>query len=84
MRVEYEGAIYHVMNRGDRQEPIFTDDHDAQEFVNGVVGSRLHMQHLNLNCSQILRTVLISTSPQGFFNRFAKLSRQHDITLEPS
>ena len=33
MRVEYEGAIYHVMNRGDRQEPIFTDDHDAQEFV---------------------------------------------------
>ena len=24
LRVEYEGAIYHVMNRGDRREPIFT------------------------------------------------------------
>ena len=23
LRVEYEGAIYHVMNRGDRKEPIF-------------------------------------------------------------
>ena len=33
LRVEYEGAIYHVMNRGDRQEPIYVDDEDAQEFV---------------------------------------------------
>jgi len=24
--VEYPGAIYHVMNRGDRREPIFLDD----------------------------------------------------------
>jgi hypothetical protein len=28
LRVEYEGAIYHVMNRGDRREPIFRDDKD--------------------------------------------------------
>ena len=23
LRIEYSGAIYHVMNRGDRREPIF-------------------------------------------------------------
>jgi len=23
LRVEYAGAIYHVMNRGDHREPIF-------------------------------------------------------------
>src|SRR6266404_5184363 len=28
LRVEYEGATYHVMNRGDRREPIFVDDED--------------------------------------------------------
>ena len=28
LRVQYPGAIYHVMNRGDRREPIFTDDDD--------------------------------------------------------
>ncbi|HEV2331273.1 MAG TPA: transposase [Verrucomicrobiae bacterium] len=28
LRVEYPGAIYHVMNRGDRREPIFKDDQD--------------------------------------------------------
>jgi hypothetical protein len=26
LRIQYPGAIYHVMNRGDRQEPIFGDD----------------------------------------------------------
>ena len=33
LRVEYPGAIYHVMNRGDRREPIFLDDTDRQRFV---------------------------------------------------
>jgi len=33
LRVEYPGAIYHVMNRGDRREPIFKDDEDRQRFV---------------------------------------------------
>jgi len=33
LRVEYEGAIYHVMNRGDRREPIFVDDEDREKFI---------------------------------------------------
>jgi len=33
LRVEYEGAIYHVMNRGDRREPIFKDEEDCERFV---------------------------------------------------
>jgi putative transposase len=33
LRVEYLGAIYHVMNRGDRREAIFKDDKDQQCFV---------------------------------------------------
>ncbi|HLB33664.1 MAG: hypothetical protein A3F67_01530 [Verrucomicrobia bacterium RIFCSPHIGHO2_12_FULL_41_10] len=33
IRIEYEGAIYHVMNRGDRGEPIFVDDHDRRKFL---------------------------------------------------
>ena len=33
LRVEYPGAIYHVMNRGDRREPIFKDDKDRQRFL---------------------------------------------------
>lgn len=34
LRVQYPGAIYHVMNRGDRREPIFNDDKDRLLFLN--------------------------------------------------
>lgn len=33
LRIEYPGAIYHVMNRGDHREPIFKDDLDRQKFL---------------------------------------------------
>ena len=33
LRVQYPGAIYHVMNRGDRGEPIFLDDGDRELFL---------------------------------------------------
>ena len=32
LRIQYPGAIYHVMNRGDRREDIFLDDADRQLF----------------------------------------------------
>jgi putative transposase len=34
LRVEYPGAIYHVMSRGDRREAIFRDDQDQERFLN--------------------------------------------------
>ena len=33
LRLQYPGAIYHVMSRGDRREAIFTDDRDRQIFL---------------------------------------------------
>jgi len=39
LRVQYPGAIYHVMNRGDRREPIFKDDADRHRFVETLGGS---------------------------------------------
>ena len=33
LRIEYPGAIYHLMNRGDRREPIFKDDEDRRLFL---------------------------------------------------
>jgi putative transposase len=39
LRVEYEGAIYHVMNRGDRREPIFKDDEDRRCFLTTLGGA---------------------------------------------
>jgi len=33
LRIEYPGAIYHLMSRGDRREPIFLDDEDRRAFL---------------------------------------------------
>jgi hypothetical protein len=33
LRIEYAGAVYHVMSRGDRRDDIFQDDQDRQRFL---------------------------------------------------
>ena len=33
VRIQYPGAIYHVMNRGDRREAIFEDDEDRERLL---------------------------------------------------
>jgi REP element-mobilizing transposase RayT len=33
LRIQYQGAIYHVLSRGDRREPIFLDDQDRERFI---------------------------------------------------
>ena len=32
-RVEFEGAVYHVLGRGDRREAIFRDDAERERFL---------------------------------------------------
>jgi hypothetical protein len=36
LRIEYPGAIYHVLSRGDRREEIFRDDEDRARFVSAL------------------------------------------------
>ncbi len=33
LRVEYPGAYYHVINRGNNQEHIFKNDRDKEKFL---------------------------------------------------
>ena len=33
LRLQYSGAIYHVMSRGNRRGDIFVDDADRQRFL---------------------------------------------------
>ena len=48
IRMEYEGAIYHVMARGNRREDIYLDDDDRRFFLGtlseacGMTGWRVH------------------------------------------
>jgi REP-associated tyrosine transposase len=33
LRIHYEGAVYHLMSRGDRRQEIFRDDFDRKSFL---------------------------------------------------
>ena len=33
LRIEYSGAIYHMMNRGDHRKDIFKDNEDRRRFL---------------------------------------------------
>ena len=59
-RIEYVGALYHLMCRGDRREAVFRDDRDHQVFIEtfgnwgrvffgnwGELGTRLNIEHID-------------------------------------
>ncbi len=33
LRIQYRGAMYHVMSRGDRGERVYLDDVDRHDFI---------------------------------------------------
>jgi len=59
-RIEFPGAVYHLLDRGDRREPIVRDDVDRAAFVNtlgqvcGRTGWRLHAFVLMTNHYHLL------------------------------
>jgi len=44
-RIEFEGALYHVMSRGNEGNDIFLDDNDRQVYFNalGEMGERFEI-----------------------------------------
>jgi putative transposase len=36
LRLEFQGAFYHVMARGNRREAIYTDDEDRRFFLHAL------------------------------------------------
>lgn len=45
LRIEYDGAVYHVTSRGNERKPIFKDDGDRELFLNTLqqVNKRFHL-----------------------------------------
>ena len=60
IRIEFEGALYHVMARGNRRESIFLDDEDRRIFLRslaeacGMTGWRIHAWVLMSNHYHIM------------------------------
>jgi hypothetical protein len=50
LRIQYAGARYHVMSRGDRREAIFYDDADRKLFLD-LLGQVCRLQPAALSLS---------------------------------
>lgn len=66
LRIEYPGALYHVMSRGDRREDIFLDDVDRQDFIKILAeacqktGWQVHAYCLMRNHSHLVEKVSVN------------------------
>jgi len=66
LRVEYPGAVYHVMNRGDRREPIFRDDEDRQRFLSTLAEAcRKTRWHVHALCLMTNHFHLVVETPRA-------------------
>jgi hypothetical protein len=65
LRVEYAGAIYHVMNRGDRREPIFKDGKDRERFLVtlGEARAKTGSERVTLNVPSLEGLNFLSNTP---------------------
>ncbi len=67
LRVEYPGAFYHVMNRGDRREVIFADEQDRWCFL-GPYTSRFNRRRREFGhlLSGRYKALLVDGSGDGY------------------
>ena len=66
LRLEYAGAIYHVMNRGDRREAIFLDDKDWEMFLRTLAeGCRRTEWQVQAYCLMNNHLHLVLETPQA-------------------
>ncbi|MDA1276585.1 MAG: transposase, partial [Verrucomicrobia bacterium] len=65
-RLEYSGAIYHVMNRGDRREDIFRDEQDREKFLRTLTEACLKTEwQLHAYCLMGNHFHLVIETPQA-------------------
>jgi hypothetical protein len=60
LRIQYEGAIYHLMSRGDRREAIFDDDADRVEFLRTLGQTCLKTGRLRIGSASYVSNLLSS------------------------
>ena len=70
LRIEYDGALYHITSRGNARKPIFKDDKDRQTFLDTLqkVNARFHW-FCHAYCLMSNHYHLIIETPEGNLSR---------------
>ena len=78
LRIEYHGAFYHVISRGERSENIFNGDSDRLKFLEKI-GEAVVKFNLKIHCYALLGNhyhLLLETPEANLYSRL-------DILLRP-
>ncbi len=71
IRIEYEGAVYHVTLRGNERRPIFKTDADREQFLNTLSDSiERYDIRMYLYCLMQNHTHFVLETPRGNLGRF--------------
>src|SRR6266545_970065 len=89
LRIQYPGAVYHVMNRGERRESIFHDNDDRQRFIEtlgevcGKTGWQVHAYCLMPNHFHLVletpRSNLVAGMKWFLGTSTARFNRRHKL-----
>ena len=84
LRIEYPGAMYHVLNRGDQREDIFRDDEDRQKFLStlGEACAKTEWQG-PAYCLMRIHFHLVLETPQPNFKPEALVRGQFEVADGP-
>ncbi len=71
IRIEYEGAVYHVTIRGNERKALFQTDADRERFVQALADSlERYSVRLYLYCLMSNHTHFVLETPCGNLSRF--------------
>jgi len=88
LRIEYPGAIYHVLSRGDRREAIFRTEADRKLFPDllgqtcGRTGWQIHAYCLMDNHFHLVVETPRSNLSAGFRSQFRPLALGEDVAWD--
>ena len=84
LRIQYPGALFHVMNRGDRRNAIFTDDEDRERFLATLTEACQKTRwQVHAYCLMNNHFHLVPETPQPFFQVVLKPSVFSRLISEP-
>ena len=71
LRLQFEGAIYHVTLRGVERRPIFTEDRECEQFLKRIADSvENHGVRLYMFCLMTNHVHLVLATPRANLDRF--------------
>ncbi|MDD5557924.1 MAG: hypothetical protein PHN82_11870 [bacterium] len=81
LRIQYEGAWYHVTSRGNEKAAIFRDDHDRSRFL-GLLEDKVRQSGVEVHCHCLMKNHFKEQGAQRILGREGFIEWVYDEHVE--